>query len=119
MSETTKSEIVSYTSKVGNKELVLEFRVFTDGVVWMEYCGYEPEYIKLFINLLKTSLDDLLSKNYKTFMQKVVVDEWEIFLKKNTDWNIVNEDKNNNTIDISCSLDKAMMNICKGLGLIE
>ena len=71
----------------------------------------------LFINLLKKSLDDLAEKQYHTFVQKVTLDDWNSFLKNNTKWQIIYQYDIYNTVDIKCSLDDALYNICQGLGL--
>ena len=114
-----KFNIASYTSKIGNIELIIQYKLFEDGKVWMDYCHYEEQYIKMFIALLVKSIDDLIFKKYKTFVQKVTQQDWNDYLcNSGDDWKIIETDNIYKTIDIECSLKNATNNICKGLGFI-
>lgn len=110
-----KSKVETYSSKIGTKEIIIQYRLIGETVI-MENCCFEPEYIKLFINLLNSSLEDLIDKKYKVFIQKVPIEDWETVLHNNKEWEIISKDTINQTLDIKCDLDRAMKNICIGLG---
>ena len=112
-----KHKLLTYNSPIGNIDINVIYKVFEDGTVMMDSCYYEQEYIKLFINLLVKSIDDLLIRKYKIFIQKVTLNDWNEFLKLNEKWTIVKIDNITETVDISCPLDKAVENICEGFGI--
>ena len=84
---------------------------------WIEDHYIDLNNINLYVLLLKHSLDKMKKKNITKFIQIVATDDWNKFLSNNSSWILV--DKNPNKSFISCNIDEAAVNVCKGLGLID
>jgi hypothetical protein len=115
MSDT--SIYTTYKSTVGNVELYINYKLLDTGYIWMEQHYYEPKYIKMFVNLLTFSINDIISKNkYKYFVQKVLIEDWNEHLKSLKTWTLLEENLYLGTVDIICPIENAIHNICSGLG---
>jgi hypothetical protein len=82
---------------------------------WFEYMNIDESNIPLFFLLLKNTVNDLISKNYKFAVQTVSTDDWDKFLKENKKWEIVST--NNVSTIIKCNLSDAIECITKGFGI--
>ena len=104
----------TYESKIGTKKLVIEYDI-KEKEAYMEYVYYEPEYIKAFILLLDTSIQDLISKKVETLVQTIHSTDW-IYLKSNNKWTVRSENKDIGTMCIQCKITDAIECILHGLG---
>lgn len=78
---------------------------------------YRPENIKLFLMDLSNSLQNIqitYNDKYK-FIQVTTLDDWNQYLKNNEQWSLLSSDQYTATIE--CSLQNALENIIKGLGI--
>ncbi len=80
-------------------------------------CDYM--HIKAFMSLMRISIDKLIKKNIKTISQSVSIEEWEMYLKNKTTWEIKKYDKNNGIYDIDCNIDDFLSNYGIGVGILN
>ncbi|ARF09687.1 hypothetical protein Indivirus_2_66 [Indivirus ILV1] len=81
----------------------------------MVYSDYKNT--KAFLSLLRTSIDQLKSKNIIYIMQCVSVDEWKRYLENKTSWKIENENIIQQVCMIKCPVNDFLENYGVGIGL--
>jgi hypothetical protein len=107
----------TYKSTVGSSEIFIQYKLLeSTKTVWMERTHYLDIYIKLFVSLLRSSFDDLNEKGYKKFRQRVTQEDWNLYLKTDKEWTVIESDVFTGTNIIECSLGSAVGCICRGFG---
>ena len=82
--------------------------------VWMLESKIDYVNSKIFFMLLRNAIEKFQKDNYKTFVQTILKEDWDLI--KNFNWKIRDNNKSNPFIIIECELDKALENIGRGLG---
>jgi hypothetical protein len=93
----------------------LKFKLIEEkNEVWMDEVNLDYQQAKIFFLLLRNAVDKFLNDGYKTFVQTILKDEWDII--KNLNWKIKENKSTSPLLIIECDLDKAIENIGKALG---
>lgn len=96
----------------------LKFKLIEEkNEVWIEQIYIDYEHAKIFFLLLRNAIEKFTDEGYTIFVQTVLKDEWNLI--KNLDWKIRENKIENYFMVIECDLDKALVNIGKGLGYID
>lgn len=96
----------------------IEFIIDTDSksaLINTIACDYI--YIKAFLALLTSSISKLIYNNIETIRQSVHNEEWELYLKDKTTWNIKHSDVVNEIHEIECNIGDFIENYSIGIGL--
>lgn len=79
---------------------------------------YDDKDIKIFLKLLKESIDKLLNDGHKKFIQITTFFDWNTYIKKDKRWKFVST-HNIYNIKIECDLDCATECVAQGFGIFE
>ena len=82
--------------------------------VCLDICNIDYNNVKTFFILLKKSVDYFLENGYKTFLQYIPVDDFELLDKEK--WKIRKEFSKEKILYIECDLNSAILNIAHALG---
>ena len=94
---------------------LLKFKLIEDkNEVWMNEVNIDYEYPKVFFLLLRNSIDKFINDGYKTFVQTIMKEEWDLI--RNLNWKIKENKISNPFMIIECDLTTAVENIGRGLG---
>jgi len=94
----------------------LKFKLFKEtNEVLMDEIIIDYEYPKIFFLLLRNAFDKFISEDYKTFVQMIMKEDWDII--KNLDWKIRKDQ--DDILTIVCPMEEALINIAHGLGFNE
>lgn len=77
---------------------------WSKNVCWINNMYVDPDNVKLFFLLIKTSLAKMEKKGCEKYQQLVSVDDWNLFLKENKEWRILSENTENNSLLIECDI---------------
>ena len=112
------TEYKEYISKIGN--IRIEYKLNDiDCIAHMDFVNYNPEYIKMFLLTLKTSIEDLKKCGIKKIIQKVSNNDWNEYLKKEEKWTLKEINEDLEYCIIECDIDNIFYCIAKGLGIYE
>ena len=75
--------------------------------------------IKAFMSLMRISVDKMVEKNIKTISQSVAVEEWDLYLKNKTTWQIKKYDENNGIYSIKCDINDFLLNYGIAIGILN
>lgn len=93
----------------------LKFKLIEEkNEVWMDEVNMDFPHAKIFFLLLRNAVDKFANDGYKTFVQTILKDEWDII--KNLNWRIKENKPAIPVMIIECDLDKALENIGRSLG---
>ena len=106
-----------YVCKITNYRI--EYKLENDNA-YMEYTYFgDMKHPKAFIQLLRSSIDDLKEHNIKYVYQSVTNNDWNLFLKDKTKWTVINEDNVTGINLIKCEIDLFLENMGVGLGFFK
>jgi hypothetical protein len=102
---TGDNNIISYTIK--------------DNIATMEFIKIDYNNIKIFFQLLRSSIDELSENGIKEIYQHINCEEYEYFKNKKTSWEILSSynDSNIDKYIIKCPIDDILENIGIGFGI--
>jgi hypothetical protein len=110
------SDFKTYYHNIGSTVIFIKYSLDKDKKTATLFNYFHPpEFIKLFLQLFASSIEDLLNRDYNTFIQTVLVDEWNKYLKQDDRWKINEKHKDNETINIECKLSDAIHAFFDGL----
>jgi len=81
----------------------------------MTFVAIDHKNMKLFFQLLKSSLNDISTKDIKYINQYINIEEWSYLKGKRTSWTIINEFKEEYLIE--CPMEDAIENIGIAFGI--
>lgn len=85
--------------------------ILNDDIAYMYTINCDFVNIKPFLQLIRTSIESLKSKNISKISQTVSLVEWYNFINNNTTFELVNEDEYLEICDIECNIDDFLENL--------
>lgn len=89
--DTTDSNIFRFSDKATDNFIEIERN---GNVMWINVHYVDENNCKLFLLLLKTSINKLIKLGCTKFRQLVLKSDWKDFLSENKEWTIVEENIN-------------------------
>ncbi len=96
-------KICVFNEEISKNTLEIEF---DDNKCWINNYHVDQNYGKLFAIMLKTAIDKMKSNGCTKFLQLVSNDDWDNFLSKNDEWELIHRHDEETSL-IECSIDRA------------
>jgi hypothetical protein len=109
-------EEIIYNSSIKDISITYKLDYINKEVWMMEFKFLDPQ-IKIFMQTLRQSIEDLLKKGYEKLIQIIPIVDW-IFIKNNN-WIIIHTFEKEQLYVIKCDLKDAIEFIAQGLGVYE
>jgi len=95
---------------------ILQFLVNNDTAIMDTiYCDYK--YMNPLLHLLRQSYDGLVNNNIKIIQQRVLIEDYNNFLREKTSWHVINMDNTTMTYIIECDIQNFITNMAVGMGI--
>jgi hypothetical protein len=105
--KTYKCEVTGY---------FIEYGIYSDNAdMGLVNCDYK--YPKAFAQLLRKSIDNLIEMKIKYITQSILKEDWDLYLKNITTWEILNS--TDDILVIKCKVEDFLNNMVAGIGLFN
>lgn len=91
--------------------------IMNDEIAYINMINCDFTQVKLFMHLIRSSIDELKNKNIKKISQTIDLNEWKENVEDKTTFELVKIDNQNNICDIQCDIDDFLENFGIVLGL--
>ncbi len=108
----------TFSDKITDNYIVIEK---DKNICWIDKYYVDGDNGKLFVVLIKESLNTMKKEGCDTFVQHVDENYWNSFLKSNKKWKILNNSDNhdfeNGIVHICCNINDAAECVISGFGI--
>jgi hypothetical protein len=88
---------------------------YYEKICWIDWYSIDENKKTLFFHLLKNSFEKMKKKGFIKCQQLTFFNDWNTYLKKNLEWNIVKENNIDNTILLECDINLAFELVVDGI----
>ena len=104
-----------FKCELSREKNMVSYKIGSNNKATIEFLAIDYKNIKLFFQLLRSSLNEIQENGIKYINQYINIDEWKYFEGKKTSWKI--SDNNDNEYLIECPIEDALENIGIGFGI--